>query len=144
MPSSTLQIQNLISTYAFLVDDGDFSGLGGLLDTANFTLGAATARGKADIERLAESVLQIFADGTPRTSHVTTNILLDIDEDAGTAQSRSYFTVMQQTDDFPLQPVASGRYRDTFERRDGKWSFASRDVSTDLVGDVSHHVKRGG
>jgi hypothetical protein len=37
--------------------------------------------------------------------------------------------------------VASGRYRDRFERRDGAWRFTSREVSTDLVGDVSHHVK---
>ena len=58
-----------------------------------------------------------------------------------TATSRSYFTVFQQVGDFPLQPVASGRYRDRFERRDGAWRFTSREVSTDLVGDVSHHVK---
>jgi 3-phenylpropionate/cinnamic acid dioxygenase small subunit len=86
-------------------------------------------------------VLLTYPDGTPRTRHVTTNLIIEADEDAGTAASRSYFTVFQQVGDFPLQAVASGRYRDRFERRDGAWRFASREVSTDLVGDVSHHVK---
>ena len=77
---------------------------------------------------------------SPRTRHVTTILIIESEEDAGTT-SRSYFTVFQQVGDFPLQPVASGRYRDRFERGDGAWRFTSREVSTDLVGDVSHHVK---
>ncbi len=139
--ASDRQIENLIGQYAFLVDDGDFAGLGELLDHAAFNLGDAGAHGKADIEKLAAAVLQTYADGTPRTRHVTTNLIINVQEEAGTATSRSYFTVFQQTDDFPLQPVASGRYRDSFERHDSEWRFASREVSTDLVGDVSHHVK---
>jgi hypothetical protein len=40
---------------------------------------------------------------------------------------------------FPLQAIASGRYRDRFQRREREWRFAERIVSTSLVGDVSHH-----
>jgi 3-phenylpropionate/cinnamic acid dioxygenase small subunit len=141
MPSAERAIENLIARYAFLVDDGDFAGLGELLDAAEFRLGTAVAHGKADIEQVAAAVLQTYPDGTPRTRHVTTNLIIEADEAAGTAASRSYFTVFQQTEDFPLQPVASGRYRDTFELHDGQWRFTAREVSTDLVGDVSHHVK---
>jgi hypothetical protein len=47
---------------------------------------------------------------------------------------------MQQADGFPLQPVATGRYRDAFERRDGTWRFTSRTVGDQLFGDISHHV----
>ncbi|MFC4243396.1 nuclear transport factor 2 family protein [Gryllotalpicola reticulitermitis] len=142
MPSAERAIENLIARYAFLVDDGDFTGLGELLDAAEFNLGTAAARGKADIEELAAAVLQTYPDGTPRTRHVTTNLIIEVDADAGTASSRSYFTVFQQTDDLPLQPVASGRYRDAFELYHGQWRFAAREVSTDLVGDTSHHVKQ--
>ena len=39
-------IENLIARYAFLVDDGDFAGLGALLDDAEFRLGTTAARGK--------------------------------------------------------------------------------------------------
>ena len=141
MPTAERVIENLIAHYAFLVDDGDFAGLGELLNAAEFQLGDAVAHGKADIEQVAAAVLQTYPDGTPRTRHVTTNLIIHVDEDTGTAASRSYFTVFQQTEDFPLQPVASGRYRDAFEFHDGQWRFTARQVSTDLVGDVSHHVK---
>jgi 3-phenylpropionate/cinnamic acid dioxygenase small subunit len=139
--ASDRQIENLIARYAFLVDDGEFAGLGDLLDAADFTLGPNTVRGKAAVEELALNTLQTYADGTPRTRHVTTNLIIDVDEEEGTATSRSYFTVMQQADGFPLQPVATGRYRDAFERHDGTWHFTSRTVAEQLFGDLSHHVK---
>ncbi|MFJ4849408.1 MULTISPECIES: nuclear transport factor 2 family protein [unclassified Streptomyces] len=141
MSSSEHQITQLIGRYAFLVDDGDFAGLGELLDAAEFTLGTKTVRGKAAVEDMAVNTLRTYDDGTPRTRHVTTNLLIDVDEEAGTATSSSYFTVLQQTDGFPLQPVATGRYRDTFERRDGVWRFTRRTVGEQFYGDLSHHVK---
>lgn len=141
MSSSEQQIINLIGRYAFLVDDGDFAGLGELLDAAQFTLGTKTVRGKAAIEELAVNELQTYDDGTPRTRHVTTNVIVDVDEEAGTATSSSYFTVLQQTEGFPLQPVATGRYCDTFERHDGVWRFARRTVGEQMYGDLSRHAK---
>jgi hypothetical protein len=72
---------------------------------------------------------------------VTTNPILEIDEDAGTANCRSYYTVLQQTDEFPLQTIVTGRYHDCFERVDGQWRFSYRDLTLiDMVGDVSHHL----
>jgi hypothetical protein len=49
--------------------------------------------------------------------------------------------VLQAVPGLPLQPIASGRYHDRFERHDGEWVFAERRVSIDLVGDVSHHLR---
>jgi 3-phenylpropionate/cinnamic acid dioxygenase small subunit len=141
MPSSEREIENLIARYAFLVDDGDFTGLGELLDCAEFTLGATTVRGAAPIQRLAAEALQVYADGTPRTRHVTTNLIIEVDERAGTATSRSYYTVLQQTDGFALQPIATGRYHDTFERIGDTWQFASRVVGEQFDGDRSHHLR---
>ena len=40
----------------------------------------------------------------------------------------------------PLQPSASGRYTDRFERVDGAWRFADRLISGFLLGDRSQHV----
>lgn len=142
MTHDTQDIANLIATYAFLVDDGRFAELGDLLADAEFTLGTTTVHGPREIEELAHRVLRTFDDGTPRTRHVTTNVLIEIDpENHDTARSRSYYTVLQQTPDFPLQPIACGHYRDRFERRDGAWRFVRRVVTTDLGGDLSHHVK---
>ena len=84
--------------------------------------------------------LIVYDDGTPRTKHVTTNIVIEVDEEAGTALSRSYFTALQALPDFSLQPIVSGRYQDRFERSDGQWLFVERRVRTDLVGGVSRHL----
>jgi len=90
---------------------------------------------------LRDSVI-VYDDSTPRTKHVTTDVAIDVDEQAGTAVSRSYFTALQALPDLALQPVVSGRYHDRFERRDGQWRFVERRVRTDLVGDVSRHLRR--
>ena len=62
--------------------------------------------------------LIVYDDGTPRTKHVTTNVVIEVDAEAGTAVSRSYFTVLQALPDLALQPIVSGRYQDRFERRE--------------------------
>jgi hypothetical protein len=138
---SSRSIENLIATYAFLVDDGEFAKLGDLLAEADFSLnGGPVTRGRDAIERLAHDALRTYEDGTPRTRHVTTNIIIEVDEQADAAVSRSYYTVFQSLPDFPLQAIASGRYQDRFKRRNGQWCFAGRTVSTSFVGDVSHHT----
>jgi hypothetical protein len=49
-------------------------------------------------------------------------------------------TVFQATEDLPLQPIFSGRYRDAFQRVEGEWRFAERRIITDFAGDMSRHV----
>ena len=56
------------------------------------------------------------------------------------ATARSYYTVMQQTDALPLQPIICGRYHDTFARRGGEWRFTDRLIFSDLIGDLSQHL----
>ena len=140
-PSSNRAIENLIATYAELVDDGDFPGVGILLADATFTGAAGSVSGRDAIEKMLRDSLIVYDDGTPRTKHVTTNIAIEVDEEAGTAVSRSYFTALQALPGLALQPIVSGRYQDRFERRDGQWRFVERQVRTDLVGDVSRHLR---
>ncbi len=63
-----------------------------------------------------------------------------MDEEAGTGSSRSYFTVLQQTHELPLQPIITGRYHDTFRRIEGVWCFEGRRMLVDQVGDLSQHL----
>ena len=140
--SSFRAIENLIATYAELVDAGDFAAVGELLANATFTGGAGSVGGADAIEKMLQENVIVYDDGTPRTKHVTTNISIEIDDEAGTAISRSYFTVLQALPDLPLQPIASGRYQDRLERRSGQWRFVERQVRTDLVGDMSRHLRR--
>jgi 3-phenylpropionate/cinnamic acid dioxygenase small subunit len=141
-PSSHRAIESLIATYAELVDDGDFAGVGVLLADATFMGGAGSVSGREAIEQMLRDNVIVYDDGTPRTKHVTTNLAIEVDEEAGTAVSRSYFTALQALPDMALQPIVSGRYHDRFARRDGQWRFVERHVLTDLVGDVSRHLRR--
>ncbi|MFJ1793800.1 nuclear transport factor 2 family protein [Kitasatospora griseola] len=134
-------IENLIARYAELVDDGDFAGLGALLADATFTGSGEPVRGREAIERMFRDTLIVYADGTPRTQHMTTNVAVEVDEEAGTASARSYVTVFQSLPELPLQPVVCGRYQDRFERRDGQWRFTERRFRATLVGDVSRHLR---
>ena len=142
--SSYRAIENLIATYAELVDDADFAGVGTLLADATFAGGAGFVRGGDAIENMLRDNLIVYEDGTPRTKHVITNVAIELDDQAGTAISRSYFTALQALPDLALQPIVSGRYHDRFERRNGQWRFVERQVRTDLLGDVSRHLRDSG
>lgn len=84
---------------------------------------------------------KIYPCGTPRTRHVISNPIIEIDTIAGTATERSCYTVFQAIQGFPLQAIASGRYHDKFELAGDGWRFCFRDYSLlDLVGDLSRHL----
>jgi hypothetical protein len=142
---SAHEITNLLHRYAELLDTTtDFSGVGELF--AHATLRMRTEAGIDDVPG-AELVRQFtdqiirYPDGLLHTKHVTTNAIVEVDEEAGTATARSYYTLFQQLDDLPLQPILTGRYADEFERVDGRWRFTSRDYSlVDQVGDLSRHL----
>jgi 3-phenylpropionate/cinnamic acid dioxygenase small subunit len=134
------EIRNLLGRYCELMDAGDFEGVAGLL--AHATLqdehGTEVASGHDGV--LALYGATILHDGSPRTRHLTTNTVLEVDDAAGTATARSAFVVLQATDALALQPIIAGRYRDRFERVDGAWRFTERAFAVDLVGDLSQHL----
>jgi len=95
------------------------------------------AQGAADVERFF-AITRVYPDGTPRTKHVTTNVMVEVDGDTATA--RSYYTVMQQTEVLALQPIICGRYHDAFAKQGGAWRFTDRLIFSDLIGDLSQHL----
>ncbi|WP_420638428.1 nuclear transport factor 2 family protein [Candidatus Poriferisocius sp.] len=145
MSDSTRLIENLLYTYAERIDAGDLEGVADL-----FAHGRIVTTPEAPVTEAAvgrEAVLGIYQNstrlypcGTPRTKHVTTNAIIEVDDEAGTAAARSYYTVFQQLDDFPLQPIITGRYHDTFHRPDGTWWFDQRIMLVDHLGDLSRHL----
>lgn len=140
MTSSATAITNLLYQYAENLDSGRIE------DTAALFRHARVRTGRAELDEAGvlamwRANVKLHEDGTPRTKHVITNPILEIDEEAGRATCRSYYTVLQATPAIPLQIVAAGRYHDEFERVDGAWRFVFRDYSMlDLVGDLSDHV----
>jgi 3-phenylpropionate/cinnamic acid dioxygenase small subunit len=135
-------ITNLIHRYAELIDAGDLDAVADLFahgEVSNEGFPEA-ARGRDEVLALYAASARVHGDGTLRTKHVTTNAIVEIDADAGTATCRSYFTVLQQTASLPLQPIICGRYHDRFERVDGTWRFAKRHIFTDLFGELGEHL----
>ena len=136
-------IHKLLMVYAERIDAADFAGTAALFEHASFSLrrGGATVMsftGRAEAEAGFAQAARRYPDGTLRTKHVITNVIIELDGD--TATSRCYCTVFQGTDDFPLQPISAGRYQDRFVKVDGKWRFAERVFVSHLVGDISAHV----
>jgi len=142
---AAVAITNLVHRYAELVDLGDFDGVGHLLADAEVGSEDApgTLSGHDAVEHMFTSTTRRYPDGTPRTKHVTTNCIVEVDEEAGTGTCRSYFTVLQQVPALPLQPIIAGRYHDRFVREDEVWRFAERRFWIDLVGDLSQHLLTG-
>jgi 3-phenylpropionate/cinnamic acid dioxygenase small subunit len=136
-------IARLVYAYAERIDEGDFEGVAELFAAGTITVEGTDAvrAGRDDVLEMYRQSTRIYEDtGTPKTKHVTTNVVIEVDEEAGTAHARSYFTVLQATPELPLQPVIAGRYRDRFERPEGTWRFAERHMICDLFGDLSHHL----
>ena len=136
-------ITKLVYTYAERIDAGDFAGVGELFAHATLTFegyGNAVS-GREAIEDLYTRSTRRFEDGTPRTKHVMTNVIVDVADDGQRAASRSYFTVLQAVPGaLVLQPVIAGRYRHTYELVQGHWRVATMHVMIDLMGDLGHHM----
>lgn len=145
MPDAARAIENLLHTYAERIDAGDLEGVADLFAHGRIAPAPDTPPGEGIVGRdavlgLYRGTTRLYEDGTPRTKHVTSNSIIEVDEPSVTASARSYFTVFQALDDFPLQPIISGRYRDTFRRIDDVWWFDTRVMLVDLKGDLSRHL----
>ena len=141
MPESAREIENLVYAYAERIDAGDLAGVAELFRHGRIQAAPGVVVEGADaVRKLYEQSTRLHEDGTPRTRHVTTNVIVEVDEAAGRATSRASYTVVQQTDALPLQPIIVGRYHDSFHRVDGRWCFDTREMFVDLTGDLSHHL----
>jgi ketosteroid isomerase-like protein len=135
-------ITALIHEYAERIDAGDLDGVAALFEHATWASPGRgePLRGAEQVRRGYDGVI-LHEDGTPSTKHVISNVTIEVEDSAGTAEARSYFTVLQARPDLPLQPIIAGRYHDRFERVDGRWQFAERMIIPDLIGDLSKHMR---
>ena len=140
--SDQVAISNLIYEYSRLIDLGYFAWIGDVFQRGKIIFKDSEQiteiSGSKEIKELYENTTRRYDDGTPRTHHATTNITLAIN--GNSAASSSYYTVFQQLDDFPLQPIITGFYEDTFLFEDKKWHFQTREIKVSLVGDISQHL----
>ena len=142
MATDSDAIANLIYTYAERLDAGDLEGVAGLFAHATLRNDGfdGAFRGTDDILELYRNSAMLY-DGKPCTKHVTTNLIIEVDESGKTATTRSYYTVLQARPELPLQIIIAGRYHDRFARIDGAWCFTDRLIFIDLMGDLRYHLK---
>lgn len=137
------EIENLLYMYAERIDDGDYAGIAELFSRGRIVAedGTLLAAGADEVKAMYDASTRIYpATGTPLSKHVVTNPIVEVDEDAGTAVCRSYYTVLQRTDALALQPIITGRYHDTFTKHPDGWFFTERKMIMDQLGDLSQHL----
>lgn len=135
-------IENLVHLYAERMDAGDFAGVAALFAEADYVAGDGPPIRSAEVvERILRELVIVHADGTPRTKHVTSNLIVEINGSERTATARSVFTVLQGITGQPIRPIVMGRYQDRFANGDGGWRFRERRIHVDATGDLSQHLR---
>lgn len=131
-------------TYAECVDLARFGELGELFSYGVLTSTSAADPGDGmsgdDVAAFYQSTNKVHGDGTLRTRHVASNVIVEVADDGQTATARSCFAVHQGTDALPLQPIVTGGYEDDFALIDGRWRFARRMVIVYQIGDMREHL----
>ena len=139
MISAERQVLNLIAAYAERLDARDIEGVADLFEHATIsTDGGGEIRGRAGVMQMFASRASDDAAGPPsvrrrQTKHVTTNVILEIDDGERTARARSVYVVIAENDDGELRIMTAGRYHDEFELIDGQWRFSARRYIQDLA-----------
>lgn len=139
-----IAVNNLLFRYCDYLDRGEMDKMAALFTQATVYLGAADepiVRDPQRIEAMYRDYVKLYPDGTPRTQHVTTNVIV---EPCGTDQikTQSYVTVFQSTEHTSLQAIIGGRNLDIFSRHQGQWCFTERRIENDMWGDLRAHLTK--
>ena len=135
------EAEQLLARYAELIDAADFDGLADLLADAVLVTddGTVIATGREEIRELYASTNRVHPDGTLRTQHVITNVIVEA-LDGERVGVRARFTVLQATDALALQPIVAGRYDDVMARVGGRWRIVVHGMVPTLWGDIGAHL----
>jgi len=137
-------ITTLIYRYAECVDGADFDGISELFSRGNIRSLSAAKKDESmtgvAVGRFYAATNRVHEDGTLRTRHLSSNVIIDVDEQSDSATARSCYVVFQATQKLPLQAIVGGRYEDRFARVGGIWGFAERVIYVDQIGNLSEHL----
>jgi 3-phenylpropionate/cinnamic acid dioxygenase small subunit len=145
-------IEDVLFRYAEAVDTGDLEALGDVLHGCVMVLpDGRRLQGGAAIAAHYESIIIFYDEAenpvtycrracTPRTRHVTTNLLFAFSKAVDSADVRSYFTAYQTLGQ-QTEIVAGGRYHDHFDFTTSGWQMTERRILVDNLGDMSRHLK---
>ena len=142
------EIEQKIYRMGYALEEGDFDLVGELLRHATFgadRIGRRAFEGRDAIrDQYARTNITYPGHGRA-TREIYTNVLIDIDLDAGTARSKTAYTVAQQAPDSrePFALLVAGRYEDEWARHDGEWQWSDRYVVVQFKNDLDAHMTPG-
>ena len=131
-------IINLLAEYSEHFDAGDWDAFAALFDNGCWFATHADGPGAEPVHRWCDENVLLY-DGLPHTKHQISNLHIDVVGESATV--RSYVTIWQGLNDFPLQAIFSGRYFDKLVHSDAGWHFHERWAIPDVIGDMSRHVR---
>jgi uncharacterized protein (TIGR02246 family) len=117
-------IRELLATYCFHLDDGEFEQMAALFtEDGVWETAFGTGNGRAGIMAQAKSIAG--TEKRPRRAHLTTNIVITLDGESAGVQSN--WTVVQNTKTGP-GISSGGAYFDHVVKQNGKWLFKFRRI----------------
>lgn len=144
-------IEGIIFRYAEALDAGDLEAMAELFAAGLVKSAVGTpAKGAQEVFDLYAKVVKFYdaeenpvpyqrLQCTPRTRHLTSNLLFEFDNAVSQAKVRSYFTVYQNLGG-RNEIIAGGRYVDQFQRTISGWHIAERQILLDHPGGLSRHL----
>lgn len=121
-PADKIAIREVLEKYCRGIDRRDFELVRSCYHEEAFDEHGTLFRGSRDA---FVNFIGPYLDQFSATTHHLTNALIDVSGD--TAESESYILANHVTKGWaPQNIIASGRYLDKFDRRDGRWRIIHR------------------
>jgi hypothetical protein len=139
-------ITRMIYQVGYAIEDGNFALVGEVMGDATLgadMIGREVFKGSKEITGQYERTNITYPGRGRATKEVYTNILIDVDLDAGLASSVTSYTVPQQPPDAKFELIVAGRYEDKWRRVDGRWVWRDRYVIVQFKGDLNRHMHTG-
>ena len=142
------QIEQKIYRMGYALEDGDFELVGELLRHSTLgadMIGRRVFTGADEIRGQYQRTNIVYPGKGRATREMYTNVVVDIDLDAGTAKSTTMYTVAQQIPDSgePFAMLVAGRYEDEWSVIDGEWHWTDRFVVVQFKNDLNRHMHTG-
>jgi len=144
-------IEDIMLRYAEGIDTGNIEIVGAIFGKGALVMpdGSSMRGPKAVFKHFSNLIIFYDPDGnvvpyargqcTPRTRHVTSNIIYEFNDAVNEADIRSYITCYQ-TIDGKNEIIFGGRYLDNFAEDQEGWHLVSRSILGDNLTDMIHHL----
>lgn len=139
-------IERMIYQVGYALEAGDFARVGELMGDATLgadLIGRRAFRGSEEIRQQYTRTNIVYPDRGRATKEIYTNILVDVDLDAGTARSVTSYTVAHQPPDAEFALLVAGRYEDEWRRDAGRWCWDDRYIVVQYRGNLDRHMHPG-